>query len=66
MTGPENRSDVFTDVQGEARLLRLPVGTYELRVALPGFRTFVDTAVQVRAAASTPVVATLEVGGIGR
>ena len=64
VTGPENRSDVFTDERGEARLLRLPVGTYELRVALPGFRTFVDTAVQVRAAASTPVVAALEVGGI--
>ena len=64
VTGPENRSDVFADVQGEARLLRLPVGTYEMRVALPGFRTFVDTAVQVRAAASTPLVATLEVGGI--
>ena len=64
VTGPENRSDVFTDAQGAARLLRLPVGTYELRVSLPGFRTFVDTAVQVRAAASTPLVAALEVGGI--
>ena len=64
ITGPDDRSNVFTDVQGEAHLLRLAVGTYEVGVTLPGFRTFVDTAVQVRAASSTPLVATLEVGGI--
>ena len=64
ITGPDDRSNVFTDVQGEAHLLRLPVGTYEVGVTLPGFRTFVDTAVQVRAASSTPLVATLSVGGI--
>ena len=38
ITGPEDRSDVFTDVQGEAHLLRLPPGTYEVRVELPGVR----------------------------
>ena len=48
VTGPQDRSNVFTDVQGEAHLLRLPVGTYEVSVTLQGFRTFVDTAVQVR------------------
>ena len=64
ITGPVDRSEVFTDVQGEAHLLRLPVGTYEVRVSLPGFRTFVDTAVPVRAAASTPLAATLSIGGI--
>ena len=64
ITGPEDRADVFTDVQGEAHLLRLPPGTYEVRVELPGFSAYVDTAVQVRAAASTPMVATLDVGGL--
>ena len=62
--GPEDRSDIFTDIQGEAHLLRLPPGTYELRVTLQGFREYVDTAVQVRAAASTPVTAGLSVGGV--
>ena len=64
ITGPEDRSDIFTDVQGEAHLLRLPVGSYEVSVTLAGFRTFVDTAVQVHAAGTTPLVATLEVGGV--
>ena len=64
ITGPQDRSDVFTDVQGEAHLLRLPVGTYVVSVTLQGFRTFVDTAVQVRAASATPLVAALEVGGV--
>ena len=64
IAGPQDRSNIFTDVQGEAHLLRLPVGTYEVSVTLPGFRAYVDTAVQVRAAASTPLVATLSVGGI--
>ena len=62
--GPEDRSDVFTDIQGEAHLLRLPVGTYEVRVTLQGFREYLDTAVQVRAAGSTPVTASLSVGGV--
>ena len=64
ITGPEDRSDVFTDVRGEAHLLRLPPGSYEVRIELPGFSAYVDTAVPVRAAASTPMVATLEVGGL--
>ena len=64
ITGPEDRSDIFTDVLGEAHLLRLPPGTYEVRVELPGFSIYIDAGVQVRAAASTPVVATLEVGGL--
>ena len=64
ITGPQDRSDLFTDVLGEAHLLRLPVGTYEVRVTLPGFSAYVDTAVQVRAASATPMVATLEVGGL--
>ena len=64
ITGPEDRSNLFTDVQGEAHLLRLPPGIYELRVTLQGFREYVDTAVQVRAASSTPVVAGLSVGGV--
>ena len=64
IVGPEDRSNIFTDARGEARLLRLPVGTYEVSVALAGFRTFIDTGVQVRAASSTPLVATLEVGGL--
>ena len=64
ITGPEDRADIFTDVQGEAHLLRLPPGTYEVRVELPGFSAYLDTSVQVRAASSTPMVATLEVGGL--
>ena len=51
-------------MEGEAHLLRLPVGTYQVSVTLQGFSTFVDTGVQVRAASSTPLVATLEVGGV--
>ena len=64
ITGPEDRSDIFTDIQGEAHLLRLPVGTYQVRVTLQGFREYLDTAVQVRAAASTPMTADLSVGGV--
>ncbi len=62
--GPEDRSNVFTDLQGEAHLLRLPVGTYEVRVALQGFREYLSTGVQVRAASSTPMTASLTVGGV--
>ena len=64
ITGPEDRSDIFTDIQGEAHLLRLPPGTYEVRVTLQGFREYLDTAVRVRAAASTPLTASLSVGGV--
>ena len=62
--GPEDRSNVFTDIQGEAHLLRLPVGTYEVRVTLQGFREHLSTGVQVRAASSTPLNASLSVGGV--
>ena len=62
--GPEDRSNVFTDLRGEAHMLRLPVGTYELSITLPGFRVYLNTGVQVRAASSTPLNASLSVGGV--
>ena len=64
ITGPENRSNIFTNIEGETHLLRLPVGTYEVRVTLPGFREYVNDGVQVRAASSTPLTATLAVGNV--
>ena len=64
ITGPENRSAIVTGLEGDAHLLRLPVGTYVVRVTLSGFRAYEDTAVLVRAASSTQVMATLSVGGV--
>ena len=64
LTGPEDRSNIFTDLQGKAHLLRLPPGTYELRITLQGFGDYVADSVQVRAAASTPLTATLGVGAV--
>ena len=64
ITGPENRSNIFTGLEGEAHLLLLPVGTYELCITLQGFIEYVNEGVQVRAASSTPLVVTLGVGGV--
>ena len=64
ITGPENRSNIFTGLRGDAHLLLLPVGTYELRVTLQGFQEYVNVSVQVRAASSTPLTATLAVGNV--
>ena len=64
ITGPQDRSNIYTGLEGDAHLLRLPPGTYEVIVTLQGFRSYVNDGVQVRAAASTPLRVTLGVGGV--
>ena len=63
LDGPESRSAV-TDLQGEAHILRLPVGIYTLTVSLQGFSNYENESVQVLAASSTRLTATLGVGGV--
>ena len=64
ITGPENRSNIFTGLEGDAHMLRLPVGIYEVTVSLQGFGDYVGSEVQVQAASSTPLTATLGVGRV--
>ncbi len=58
VTGPTNHTMV-TDAQGAAHFLDLAAGTYQVRVALPGFSEFRRTNLPVAAGSSVPVVVNL-------
>jgi hypothetical protein len=62
LTGPVSQTQV-TDAQGQAHFLSLNVGTYAVKVALPGFNTYTNNQVIVQAGGATPVAATLGVAG---
>jgi Carboxypeptidase regulatory-like domain/TonB-dependent Receptor Plug Domain len=61
--GPQNQN-AATDAQGEAHLLNLPPGTYQVKATLAGFSYYVNRAVEVRAGASVPLRVSLSVGGV--
>ena len=63
VTGPLSFSGV-TDQQGEARFLNMPVGTYEVRVTLPGFADYLNESVPVVAGGSAALRPVLVVAGV--
>jgi outer membrane receptor protein involved in Fe transport len=52
------------DGEGSYRLPALPVGNYELRVELPGFRTVVRTGLRLTVSQEAVINVTLEVGAV--
>ena len=59
---PQFEAETQTDVEGRARLLRVPPGVYVLTVRQPGFREFITT-VEVRSAVPRDITVPLEVAG---
>src|SRR6516225_2689493 len=51
-----------TSTTGNYTIPQLPVGTYEVSVAVPGFKKFVRTGLQIQATATVRVDMALEVG----
>ena len=62
LTGPVAYSQV-SDAQGQARFLNLPVGTYAVKVSLPGFSPNTNSNVEVLSGASTPLLLRLAIAG---
>jgi hypothetical protein len=62
IAGPLDQTAV-TDSRGEAHLLNLSVGTYQLKATLQGFNTYENNNVPVAAGASVPLNIQLTVAG---
>lgn len=62
LTGPVSQTHV-SDAQGQAHFLNLPVGTYTVRVSLPGFTPSTSSSVEVLSGASTPLALRLALAG---
>jgi len=62
LTGPVTQTQI-SDAQGQAHFLNLPVGTYAVRVSLPGFAPSTSSNVEVLSGASTPLAMRLAVAG---
>src|SRR5437870_12354055 len=56
--------NVITNETGSYVLPNLPVGPYKLEAALPGFRTFVRTGIQLQVGSNPEIAVTLEVGQV--
>jgi hypothetical protein len=63
LTGQENHS-VATDARGEAHFLNLAPGSYNVKVAMSGFKESVNNNVPVTASGAVPLTITLSVGGV--
>ena len=63
VSGPQNQEAV-TDPQGEAHLLNLPAGTYQVRASLQGFADYLNRSVPVAAGSVMPLRVTLGVQGV--
>jgi hypothetical protein len=63
VTGPQNQSTV-TDTKGEAHLLNLPPGSYQVKASLSGFADFLNRAVAVTAGGAVPLRVTMGVQGV--
>jgi hypothetical protein len=61
--GPQNQNTV-TDAQGEAHLLNLPAGTYQVKASLQGFANYLNRSVPVGAGSVIPLRVTLGVQGV--
>ncbi len=62
LTGPVSYNQV-SDAQGQAHFLNLPVGTYSLKVSLPGFSPSTNSNVEVLSGASTPLLLRMAIAG---
>ena len=62
LAGPVSQTHV-SDAQGRAHFLNLPVGTYTVRVSLPGFTPNTSSSVEVLSGASTPLALRLAIAG---
>ena len=63
VTGPQNQTST-TDAKGEAHLLNLVPGTYQVKASLAGFSDYRNTAVDVRAGGSVPLRVSMTVAGV--
>jgi hypothetical protein len=54
----------ITNAEGSYRILALPAGIYKLTVNAPGFRTFVESGIEVKVNDQLQVDVTLEVGSM--
>jgi Carboxypeptidase regulatory-like domain/TonB dependent receptor len=54
-----------TNPSGNFNVPSLAIGTYEVRVSAPGFRTYVQTNAQVEATRTVRIDATLQLGAVG-
>jgi iron complex outermembrane receptor protein len=61
LTGPAGDKVAVTDAQGSYRVGPLPVGTYQVRFELPGFRTVTRTGVDVSATGAATLDVTMEI-----
>src|SRR5215204_627358 len=61
--GPRNQN-ATTDQQGQARLLNLPAGTYQVKAALQGFTNYLNRSIPVSAGSVVPLRITLGVQGV--
>ena len=62
LAGPVSYAHV-SDAQGQAHFLNLPVGTYSVRVSLPGFTPSTNSNVEVLSGSSTPLLLRMLVAG---
>ena len=62
-TGPQTQNAV-TDAQGQAHLLNLPSGTYQIKASLQGFASYLHRAMPVSAGSAIPLRITLGVQGV--
>ena len=62
LDGPVSYTQV-SDAHGQAHFLNLPVGTYSVRVTLPGFTSSTNSHVEVLSGASTPLLLRMAVAG---
>jgi hypothetical protein len=63
VTGPQNQNTI-TDAHGEAHLLNLPAGTYQVKASLQGFANYLNRSVPVGAGSVVPLRVTLGVQGV--
>lgn len=63
VSGPQNQS-TLTDTHGEAHVLNLPPGSYQVKASLSGFADFLNRAVAVTAGGAVPLRVTLGVQGV--
>ncbi|MBI2186610.1 MAG: TonB-dependent receptor [Acidobacteria bacterium] len=58
------RREVVTDADGSFRLTNLPLGPYQLEVALSGFRTYSQTGIVLQVGSSPTINMTLTLGDV--
>jgi hypothetical protein len=63
VSGPQNQEAV-TDAKGEAHLLNLSAGTYQIKASLQGFADYLNRSVPVAAGSVIPLKVTLGVQGV--